>query len=70
MAQHTAPVAPPRTRVVVQLLAGCAVAAVLLLTGAHTAPAHSPRSAAAQTVTPTSAATTAAAPGEWNSGGA
>jgi len=67
MAQHTAPVAPPRTRVVVQLLAGCAMAAVLLLTGAHTAPAHS---AAAQTVTPTTAPTTAAAPSEWNSGGA
>lgn len=72
MPQHAAPFAPPRSRVVVQVLAGCAVAATLLLTGAHSAPVHSAAGrVAASVVTPTATPTaqTTAAPSEWGSGG-
>jgi hypothetical protein len=66
MAQNTAPAAPPRSRAVVQLLAGCAVAAALVLNVAHHAPTHR---AAGQSVAPITAPADATTPDEWNSGG-
>ncbi|TDT97552.1 hypothetical protein EDD99_5702 [Streptomyces sp. 846.5] len=64
MTQHPSPVAVSRSSVPMRVLAGCAVAATLLLAGAHAAPAGTAHSAG-QTVT-----AAAVGPDEWNSGGA
>jgi len=71
MTQYPSAVAVSRSCVPMRVLAGCAVAATLLLAGAHPAPAGT---APSRGVTAQSAgqsvAVAAVAPDEWNSGGA